>query len=67
MSSSSLIHLAGLAAISSSVLSVIGDLLSLLVDLENPVSATTSSYTIVFFLYLLGGALLLPSTRFVGF
>jgi len=41
------------------VLSVIGDLLSLLVDLENPVSATTSSYTIVYFLYLLSTALVL--------
>ena len=59
MSSSSLIRLAGLAALSSGVLSVIGDLLSLLVDLENPVSATTSSYTIVYFLYLLSTALVL--------
>ena len=59
MSSSSLFRLAGLAALSSGVLSVIGDLLSLLVDLENPVSATTSSYTIVYFLYLLSTALVL--------
>ena len=59
MSSSSLIRLAGLAAISSGVLSVIGDLMNLVVDLENPVAATTSSYTIVYFLYLLSTALVL--------
>ena len=59
MSSSSLIRLAGLAALSSGVLSAIGDLMNLVVDLENPVSATTSSYTIVFFLYLISTALVL--------
>ncbi len=59
MSSSSLIRLAGLAALSSGVLSAIGDLLGLVVDLENPLSATTASYTIVFLLYLLSTALLL--------
>jgi len=59
MSSSSLIRLAGLAALSSGVLTTIGDLLGLVVDLENPLSATTASYTIVFFLYLLSTALLL--------
>jgi hypothetical protein len=59
MSSSSLIRLAGLAVLSSGVLSVIGDLMNLVVDLENPVSATTSSYTIVYFLYLLSTALVL--------
>lgn len=60
MSSSSLIRLAGLAALSSGVLSAIGDLLGLLVvDLENPISATTAAYTIVFLLYLLSTALLL--------
>ncbi len=59
MSSSSLIRLAGLAALSSGVLSAIGDLLGLVVDLENPLSATTASYSIVFFLYLLSTALLL--------
>ena len=59
MSSSSLIRLAGLAALSSGVLSVIGDLLSLVVDLESPMSATTSSYTIVYFLYLISTALVL--------
>ncbi len=59
MSSSSLIRWAGLAALSSGVLSAIGDLLGLVVDLENPLSATTASYTIVFFLYLLSTALLL--------
>ena len=59
MSSASLIRLAGLAALSSGVLSVIGDLLGLAVDLENPLSATTAAYTIVFLLYLLSTALLL--------
>jgi hypothetical protein len=59
MSSSSLIRLAGLAALSSGVLSVIGDLLSLVIDLESPMSATPSSYTIVYFLYLLSTALVL--------
>ena len=59
MSSSSLIRLAGLAALSSGVLAAIGDLLSLVVDLENPLSATTAGYNVVFFLYLLSTALLL--------
>ena len=59
MSSSSLIRLAGLAALISGVLGVIGDLLGLVVDLEDPVSATTASYTVVFLLYLISTALLL--------
>lgn len=59
MSSSNLIHLAGLAALVSGVLSVIGDFLTLVVNVENPASATTASYALVFWLYLLGGVLLL--------
>ena len=61
MSSSSLIRLAGLAALASGVLSAIGDLLTLVVsrqNLENPQLATTTSYT-VDLLYLLSTALLL--------
>ncbi len=46
MSSSSLIRLAGLAAIGSGVLGVIGDLLALVVDLEDPLSAATASYDV---------------------
>ena len=64
MSSSSLIRLAGLAALSSGVLGVIGDLLALVIDpedphLEDPALASTTSYAIVFFLYLLSTPLLL--------
>ena len=54
-----LIRLAGLTALVSAVLSVIGDLLSLVVDLENPAIATTAPYALVFGLYLLGALLLL--------
>lgn len=39
--------------------SVIGDLLSLVVDLESAESAATTSYMLVFLLYLLGTVLLL--------
>ena len=59
MSSSNLIRLAGLAALISGVLAAIGDLLRLVVDVENPGSATTASYAIVFLLYLISTALLL--------
>ena len=59
MSSSSLIRLAGLAALSSGVLAAIGDVLGLVVDLENVQSATTAGYAVVFLLYLLSTALLL--------
>lgn len=59
MSSSSLMRLAGLAVLVSSVVSVAGDLLRLFVDVENPQTATTVPYTLVFSLYLLSGALLL--------
>jgi hypothetical protein len=58
MSSSSLIRLAGLAALGSGVLSAIGDLLTLVVSRQDPQSATTTSYT-VDLLYLLSTALLL--------
>ena len=59
MSSSNLVRWAGMAALVSGVLSAIGDLLSLGVDLESAGSATTVSYAVVFLLYLLGGGLLL--------
>ncbi len=59
MPSSSLIRLAGLAAVLSGVSSVIGDLLSLVVDLESAESAATVPYVFVFLLYLLGTVLLL--------
>jgi hypothetical protein len=59
MSSSNLIRLAGLAALSSGVLAVVVALLRLVVDIEDPVTATTASYAIVFLLYLLSAALLL--------
>jgi hypothetical protein len=52
--------LAGLAALCSGVLGVIGDLLALVVDLENPLAATTAPYAIVFLLYLISTALVLP-------
>ena len=59
MSSSILIRLAGLAALISGVLAAIGDVLGLVVDLENVQSATTAGYAVVFMLYLLSTALLL--------
>ncbi len=59
MPSSSLIRLAGLAAVLSGVSSLIGDLLSLVVDLESAESAATVPYVFVFLLYLLGAVLLL--------
>lgn len=52
-------QLAGLAALVSAVLSVIGDLLGRVVDLENPQVAMTAPYTLVFSLYLLGTLCLL--------
>lgn len=52
-------RLAGLAAVLSGASSVIGDLLSLIVDLESTESAATAPYVIVFLLYLLGAVLLL--------
>lgn len=59
MSSSGLLRWAGLAALASAGLSVIGDVLRLFVDVESAESATTVSYALVFWLYLLGAALLL--------
>ncbi|MDP8952713.1 MAG: hypothetical protein M3N18_10850, partial [Actinomycetota bacterium] len=59
MSSSSLMRLAGFAALLSAVVSVIGDLLRLVVDVETPQTANTVGYALVFLLYLLGAALLL--------
>ena len=54
-----LMRLAGLAALISGVLSGVGDLLSLAVDLESPQAAATAAYAVVFGLYLLGTMLLL--------
>ena len=59
MQSSNLIRWAGLAAVLSCVSSVMGDLLSLVVDLESAESAATTPYMLVFLLYLLGTVLLL--------
>lgn len=59
LQSSNLIRLAGLAALISGVVSVMGDVLRLFVDVENAASATTAPYAAVFLLYLLGAALLL--------
>lgn len=59
MPSSSLVRWGGLAALVSGVVSVIGDLLRLFVDVESARSATTIAYTSVFSMYLLGAALLL--------
>ena len=50
---------AGLATVISAVLSVIGDLLRLFVDVESSQTATTTPYALVFLLYLLGAVLLL--------
>ena len=59
MSTSSLIRWAGLAAVLSGVSSVAGDLLGLTVDLESAESAASTTYVLVFALYLLGTVLLL--------
>jgi hypothetical protein len=59
MSSSNLIRLAGLAALSSGVLAVVVALLRLVVDIEDPALATTTSHIIVFLLYLCSTMLLL--------
>lgn len=59
MASSDLMRWAGLAALASAVLSIVGDLLRLFVDVESPQTVTTASYALVFLLYLLSGALLL--------
>lgn len=59
MQSSNLIRWGGLAALVSAVLSVIGDILRLFVDVESAAVATGTSYALVFGLYLVGGVLLL--------
>jgi hypothetical protein len=59
MSSSNLIRLAGLAALGSGVLAVVVALLRLVVDIEDPALATTTSHVIVFLLYLCSTTLLL--------
>jgi hypothetical protein len=59
MSSSNLIRLAGLAALGSGVLAVVVALLRLVVDIEGPALATTTSHVIVFLLYLCSTTLLL--------
>jgi hypothetical protein len=59
MSPADLMRWAGLAAVVSAVLSVMGDLLRLFVDVESSETATTTPYALVFLLYLLGAVLLL--------
>lgn len=59
MSSSGLIRWAGLVALASAGLSVMGDVLRLFVDVESAASATTIPYALVFWFYLLGSMLLL--------
>lgn len=59
MQSSNLIRWGGLAALVSAVVSVVGDILRLFVDVESAAAATGISYALVFGLYLLGGVLLL--------
>lgn len=59
MSSEKLLRLAGLAAIAAGVLSIIGDVMSLGVDLEAADAAGDVSQRIVFGFYLLGTVLLL--------
>lgn len=55
----SLVRWGGLAALISGVVSVIGDLLRLFVDVESAEAATTVSYMLVFSTYLIGAILLL--------
>lgn len=59
MSPDKLLRLAGLAAIAAGVLSAIGDVMSLVVDLEAADAAGGASQRIVFGFYLLGTVLLL--------
>ena len=59
MQSSNLIRWGGLAALVSAVVSIVGDILRLFVDVESAAAATGISYALVFGLYLLGGVLLL--------
>lgn len=59
MTPAGLMRWAGLAAVVSAVLSVMGDVLRLFVDVESSETATTTPYALVFLLYLLGAVLLL--------
>lgn len=59
MTPANLMRWAGLAAVASAALSVIGDVLRLFVDVESSETATTTPYVLVFLLYLLGAVLLL--------
>lgn len=59
MSHSNLLRWGGLAALVSGVASVMGDLLRLFVDVESAEAATTTSYALVFWMYLIGAVLLL--------
>ena len=59
MTSAGLMRWAGLAAVASAVLSTMGDVLRLFVDVESSETATTTPYALVFLLYLLGAVLLL--------
>ena len=59
MSSSNLLRWGGLAALVSGVASVMGDLLRLFVDVKSAESATTPSYALVFWMYLIGAVLLM--------
>jgi hypothetical protein len=59
MTPAGLMRWAGLAAVASAVLSAMGDLLRLFVDVESSETATTTPYFLVFLLYLLGAVLLL--------
>ncbi len=60
MSPSDLLRLGGLAAVGAGVLPIIGDLVGLTVYFENmAVAATTFSFALTFWLYMLGSVLLL--------
>ena len=59
MSSVQLLRLAGLAALAAGILSAIGDVMSLVVDLEAVDAAANASQGIVYGFYLVGTALLL--------
>ncbi len=59
MRTSNLIRWGGLTALISAALSVVGDILRLFVDVESAGAATGTSYALVFWMYLIGGVLLL--------
>src|SRR5215208_3202159 len=60
MSPSNLLRLGGLAAVGAGVLTIIGDLVGLGVYFEDmAVAATTFSFALTFWLYMLGSVLLL--------